>query len=416
MSTLELTSLVVLVLAFVVTALWKINLGVLLLAAAYVLTLLADLPVTTISAAFPADVVLLIVGITFFFAIIDGSGTLDYLVRALLRLMRGRVVFGPPLFFLLAALATGIGTYPAAAAAMILPIAMKFARDYAISPMLVGVFVVHGVLAGSFSPIATFGLVTDGVLGDLGIPSNPTQLFAAHVMVHAIVCCAAFLLFGGLKLVRAGSMSVENTEVGADGKLHRPTSFQLACMVATVALVFVTVAFDLDIGYVGFVLGTALTLAFARKENNFVEKMPWGVVLLLIGVLSFVGVLTEIGTISAIGDLLLGLESPALGVLALSIFGAITSAFASSLGILGTNLQLAGPLIDAGSYSTLDVLGPVTISTTIVDCSPLSIGGALILANAEPEIRPKLLRQLLLWGLAMVVVGPLVSWTLFTVL
>lgn len=434
MDALQLTSVAVLLIAFVITAFWRINVGIILLAGAYGLTLLAGLPVSTIADSFPAEVFLLVAGVTFFFAVVDSSGTMHYIVSGLLRLMGGRVVAAPFVFFAISALATGIGTYPAAAAAMVLPIAIKFAYDYRIQPMLMGVMVVHGVLAGSFSPIATFGLVTDGVLKDLAIDSNPTALFLCHIAVHLLVCIAAFCLFGGLALMRrrpsdndtggTGAGRATPTREGTGGTATaveatvstRPSPFQLASMLSILVLVVCTVGFDLDIGYVAFTLGIVLTLVFDRKSSDAVSKMPWPVLALLVGVLCYVGVLTEVGTLDALGDLLLGMDSPALGVLALSLFGAITSAFASSLGILGANLQLAGPLISAGGFGTLDVVGPVSISTTIVDCSPLSIGGALILANAQPEDRPALLRKLLLWGGAMIIVGPLVSWTIFTLI
>ncbi|PBC39331.1 hypothetical protein CJ179_35390 [Rhodococcus sp. ACS1] len=67
-----------------------------------------------------------------------------------------------------------------------------------------------------------------------------------------------------------------------------------------------------------------------------------------------------------------------------------------------------------GGVSVLNVVGPVTISATVVDASPMGIAGALVLANARPDERAALFRRLALWGLSMVIIGPLLSWGIFT--
>lgn len=431
MTTVHISSLVILAAAFLVASVWRLNLGILLFCAAYALIGLNGMPAETITDGFPVDVFLLLVGVTFFFAVVESSRTLDYIVEGLLKLLRGKVVLVPFVFFALAGFVTAIGTYPTAVAALILPVAMRFARDFGINDFMVGVMVLHGVLAGNFSPISTFGVLTDGVLTGAGVPSHPVGLFLSHFAVQGIACSLAFLLFGGLKLVRAGRVrTADEVPLLAGGASNadcpptaghaaapgRPSTFQVCTMAALVLLIVSTAVFGIDVGAAGLFLGAALTLGFARKNNDFVSKMPWSVMILVAGVLSYVAVLTQLGTLDAISDLLTQLGSPLLAVLALSLLGAITSAFASSIAILSTNLQLAVPLVSTTDFSVLSVFAPVTISTTIVDASPLSVGGALILANAEPERRSVLLRKLLLWGLSMILIGPLLAWLLFTVL
>lgn len=144
--------------------------------------------------------------------------------------------------------------------------------------------------------------------------------------------------------------------------------------------------------------------------------MPWPVMVLVAGVLSYIAVLTEIGTLGAIGDQLYNFESPAIGILVLSFITAITSAFTSTLGVLGASLPLGLPMVSDGGVSVLNVVGPVTISATVVDASPMGIAGALVLANARPDERAALFRRLALWGISMVIIGPLLSWGIFTLL
>lgn len=46
----------------------------------------------------------------------------------------------------------------------------------------------------------------------------------------------------------------------------------------------------------------------------------------------------------------------------------------------------------------------------------MSTGGALVVANSPEDRQQLVFNRLLQWGLAMVVVAPLVSWVLFVVI
>ncbi|WP_016694110.1 SLC13 family permease [Rhodococcus rhodochrous] len=443
MTFLQIASVVILLGSFIVASVWTINMGLLLLVGGTAIAYFSGISLDVVADSFPSETFILIIGITYFFAVVESSKTMDFIVDGLLRLLRGSIALVPPLLFVLSAGATAIGAYPPAVAALVIPVAMRLARDYEISRFLVTIMVVHGILAGNFGPLATPAVFTAKQLTEAGLEPITLQLFVSHVAINALVAVVAYFLFGGAKLVRAGRMSVKQPALAtvgggpvsgsaggsADipdlpdspaapnhGTGHgRPNTYQIATLIALVTLLVASLGFGMDIGFSALALGLLLTLIFARKENTFVNTMPWGVMLMLAGVLIYIGVLTEIGTIAAINDSLSSIGSAAGAVLALSVLSGIISAFASSITVIGATLQLALPLV-SGDMSTLSVVGPVTVSTTIVDASPLGIIGALALATAEPEARPKLLRSMLLWAGAMLLIGPPLAWLLLTVL
>ena len=76
--------------------------------------------------------------------------------------------------------------------------------------------------------------------------------------------------------------------------------------------------------------------------------MAWPVVLLVCGIVTYVAALQRYGTVDAIGHGILGLGSPLVVALLLCAVGAVTSAFASSAGILGALMPLAAPLMLQG--------------------------------------------------------------------
>ena len=51
----------------------------------------------------------------------------------------------------------------------------------------------------------------------------------------------------------------------------------------------------------------------------------------------------------------------------------------------------------------------LAISASLVDCAPFSTTGATIVASTVEHDRPTVNRHLTIWGLSMVVVGPVVT-------
>jgi hypothetical protein len=103
-------------------------------------------------------------------------------------------------------------------------------------------------------------------------------------------------------------------------------------------------------------------------------------------------------------------NAPLLAAVVICVIGALVSAFASTIGILGALIPLAVPLLlPGGGLEATGLIYALAISASLVDCAPFSTTGATIVASgAEPD-RPQLSRNLTLWGFAMVLIGPAVT-------
>ena len=102
-----------------------------------------------------------------------------------------------------------------------------------------------------------------------------------------------------------------------------------------------------------------------------------------------------------------------LVALLICVIGAVVSAFASTTGILGALVPLAVPFLLAGEVNAVAMLIALSLASSIVDASPFSTTGALIVANSAEEDRDKVMSQLLRWGMAMIVAAPLGAWAIF---
>jgi hypothetical protein len=105
-----------------------------------------------------------------------------------------------------------------------------------------------------------------------------------------------------------------------------------------------------------------------------------------------------------------GIGIPLLGALLLCYISGIVSAFASSVAVLGVTIPLAVPFLLQGGIGPVGVVAAIAVSTTIVDVSPFSTNGALVVASSQAADKEQFYRQMLYYSGVVVVVGPLLVW------
>ncbi|GGS19774.1 SLC13 family permease [Streptomyces griseoviridis] len=409
----ELVSILVLVVVFVLATTRSVNMGALAFAAAFgVGTLVADLDADGIFAGFPGDLFVVLVGVTYLFALARANGTTDWLVHAAVRLVRGRVALIPWVMFALTGALTAIGAVSPAAVAIVAPVALSFATRYGISPLLMGAMVVHGAQAGGFSPISIYGSIVNGIVEREKLPGSEIGLFLASLVANLVIAAVVFAVFR--RRGRAVAVDGDVPGAGDDGPV-RLSPARTATLVALVALVVAVLGFDLDAGLTAVTLAVLLSTVWPDDSRRAVNEIAWSTVLLICGVLTYVGVLQEMGTITWAGEGVGGIGVPLLAAVLLCYIGALVSAFASSVGIMGALIPLAVPFLAQGEIGAAGMVAALAVSATVVDVSPFSTNGALVLAAAPDVDRDRFFRQLMVYGGVVVAVVPALAWLMLVV-
>src|SRR5699024_8634112 len=207
---LQIAAMLIFVGVFLLATLRKVHLGVIMLAAAAGVGIwLADMPLEDVIDGFPISILILLAGVTYFFAIAQENGTVDRVIDKVISLVGDKAVLLP---FVMFGVTTGIAAMGAPLAGLVMvPIAMPLARKYNIDRMLMGIAVGSGISAGGFAPTSLFGIVTYGTAHSVGIPLNPLLLFAVALVANTVLVVAAFVMFGGLKLLREGGRTQPDT-------------------------------------------------------------------------------------------------------------------------------------------------------------------------------------------------------------
>jgi len=405
-----------LVLIFVIGALRPINLGSLSLVMTFLVgAIFAGEDVKEMYSGFPVDLLVLLAGVTYLFAIAENNGTVARVVEGAARLVKDRWALIPWAVFVVASLPAMAGAIGSAGVALLAPLALRLARRYDIDRRMVGLMVVHGAAAGNFSPLNVLSAIVTQAVTRNGLEMSSSALFLGNLTYNIILAAVIYTLFGGLRLGwrKVKSQQPAHADKQVEPHPQRFSADQLCTLLAILAVAVAAFVFGLNIGFVAFAAAVTIHLIFPTSSGGADKKIAWGVVLLVCGIVTYVAALQRYGTVEAVGHGIAGLSTPLVTGLLLCVVGAVTSAFASSAGILGAMVPLAVPLMARGDISTTGLVVALAISATVVDATPFSTVGALVVANAEDDERARIYRGLLLWGAAMVITAPLLTWLIF---
>lgn len=436
--TAQLVALGIFIAVFAIAAIRNVNIGIVMFPVACVVGLwLADLSLNQVIGEFPLSILVLLVGVTYFFGIAHSNGTIEWLIQASLARVGNRDALFPAVFFALTAVISAMGA-PLGGLVMA-PMGMSIAHKRGIDPMLMALAMGAGLSAGAFAPTSLFGIITWGTANEAGIALSPLLLFGVALALNLVLLAVAYVMFGRKKVITPQAPAFSEAMVargaalpqyggstldigdgdtpGGDDELpapERPTGMQMLTIAMMVVLVGAVVVMSLmgltpDIGVLGYGLGAVAALLDASSGKKAMSRIDWGSVLLVGGIITYVGVLTEMGVVDMLGEGAVHLGSPLVAAVLLCAAAGLISAFASTTGMLAALVPLALPLIADGGIPGWALICAIGVCASIVDVSPFStVGATYVATTVDEDARPRMTKLLTRWGLSMVVVGPVV--------
>ncbi|WP_291473958.1 SLC13 family permease [Corynebacterium sp.] len=428
----------VLVLIFLLGTLRNINLGILGLIGAFLVAL--AVPEFTDAAedsgdvfdqvfgGFPVDLMIALMGLTYLFGFAQQNGTIDIILRWAMRAVRGNRAVMPWIFFALTGFFMSIGAI--FAIGVISPLAVPFARRYRINQLMMGMMVVHGGMAGLLSPLSVYGIYVNDFLKNNDLGSHTWTLFLMALVFNVLMGAIVFVFLGGRRLIGAQARAemaeiraemedaadAETTETGsgsttvATATTRAVTPYQWATIVGLAALVIGAGIFALDIGVVSLTIGGVLAIMKPVESRKALDNVSWATIVLVGGMVTYIEVLQAAGTVDWISDKMSSMGAPMIGLLLLCYLSGVVSALASSIATIGIAITMAAPFLVNGDLPVAGAAAAIAVAATVVDVSPFSTNGAMVLANVDAEHRDTFFRQMLVYSGVVVAVGPLAAW------
>lgn len=429
------------VLLFIVGTVRRIHLGAAALAAAVCVGLfVASETVGDVLAGFPISLLLLLLGVTYLISIAKSNGTLELVVQRAVGLAGKQTWLIPWILFALSTLIAALGN--PLAAMVTIPIALVLAGKNGLDPVVIGLAAINGSLAGCFAPTSLYGILTVEMAAQGGAEINPALQFGYALVVVVVLQLAAQFIFGRRKkagVVGSGSTGTQGIVIGegvdkdnaeygdivesqtsavrlmerAGDKVRLSVEQWFTAIALGVLVVGTLVApafgVELDLGTFALTLGVVLNLIFPRHVSDAIKGIDWPTILLVGGIVTYVAVLQRMGAVDSIADWIASISAPLLAVFAICVFGALVSAFASTTALIPVLIPLALPLVAQGGLPAAGVIIALAISSTLVDSSPFSTSGAIMVASASDADRPRVTTALIRWGMSMVIIGPIIT-------
>ncbi|BCV22934.1 SLC13 family permease [Moorella sp. Hama-1] len=411
-------SLIALIIAIIISVTTSLNIGTLAMGLSLVVGYyIGGEKIDAILKGYPTSLFIMLAGVTYLFAIAQVNGTLEKITKYAVKAVRGNVALLPIVFFFVAFGLSAMGPGQITISALMAAPAMLLAEEVGISPLLMALVVGNGAQAGAMSPIAPPGIITAGLTQKMGLTGVSGVLWLNMFIGHAAVAIIAYLLFGGLKLLRSRDSGQRQTL--ANLQVEPFTQSQIITLIGVAVLIIGALFFKLDIGFGAFLIGAILSLLKVADEGKAIKAMPWGTIIMVTGVTVLVQLMSKVGGMDLFASIIAKFSTPLTVTLVAGLIAGLISAYASTTGvILPAFLPLAPVLLQKlGSTDLMPLLSAIIVCGFLTDLSPLSTTGAVFLANAgEKTDKTKLFRDMLIWGLSMSVVGAVISWLAFSVL
>lgn len=376
---LGLLSLILLLVAIVIGFVRNVNVGILSIGFAMILTLLFkdQIAAADVIGGFGTSLFVQMVGVTYLFAIINGNGTLELLAKKIVNLVPARAI--PFVMFIIGMVLSAAGPGSIPCLAIIPVIAIPISVSAGINPIMTSIIGDMGAMAGRMSPLTPEAAVVRGLMEKQNMTGNTVPIMVCTA-VTAVVCCVfVYIYYKGWK--------VDQTVVTDEKeKLPKFTWQQYLSLAGLVVLAFGVLVLSWNVGLTGFLIGSVLCIIGCGDEKKAVKGIPWNVIIMVLGV----GMLMNIVSLSGGVDILVSALESVMNIKTanpiMAILAGIMSFFSSGLGVVfPTLVPICGSLASGIGADGIYLVAMVVIGGTIAGYTPISTTGALIMAGVAQQ-------------------------------
>lgn len=330
-----------------------------------------------------------LVGITLLFAIVIQTGVLDLIAKKIVGLAGKRIWLLPILIGLTGFILVGIGPGGVPVLAIIPPLAVSIARQTGYNPLMMALIGIMAMTPGRFSPLTPEGAIIISALEKSGL----SQLAILAIIINTIltslvVCLVLFVLFGGHKVKAKKDMEIMAVT-------EKFTSNQLKALGAIVLMLVLIIFGKVNIGLAALSCAAILLFFRVADDASCIKAMPWNTILMVLFVGALLRVVDKMGGISLMRDALASIMSPSTAASLTGFSAGLLSLVSSALSVVyPTMMPICVDLTNQiGGTHPVALMSAVAEGGALAGTSPMSTGGALILAALGGELKKEFTKE-----------------------
>ncbi|HGO5293160.1 TPA: SLC13 family permease [Photobacterium damselae subsp. damselae] len=383
-----------LIISIVIGFISNINIGLLAIVFSYALSYTYGLNANDILSLWPMKLFFILLSITYFYGFTITNGTLTIISERIVASVKNEYMI-PVVLFVLVAIFAGIGPGHYAAFAFMSPLIMSIAEKIKMNKILAAIIVYSGACVGSFNPFSLGGRVTEQLVIGTGLVESSFKItnavFYNMAIVHTGLFVICYFLFKGYKVSH-----IESNQTQSLNKKQKQTViliFSVFSLVIIPSLLYSFFPGSLSLKHLSKIMEPTLlsfagiciaTLLNLSDTNKVIDNIPWNIIFMICGLGMLISLSVKVGVIDQIAIWIKDTASTTLLPYLVASASAIMSLFSSSMGVVMPTMFPIVPKISAvGSEGLLFSL--IAIFATLTGYSPVSSGGALVLAGVTDE-------------------------------
>lgn len=405
MEMLSYISLTALIIAIILGFFRKTNVGIIAIGMTFLLGKYFGIKDKDIIKGFSSSLFLTMAGVSYLFGLLMTNNTLENLSAKIVSATGKNKILLPIIIFLLGALlcAVGPGAIPTLAIMPIIAVPIAVASGY--NPVMLTIIAQCGVMGARMSPLTPEAAVVIDLMSNQNLDTNMLPIFLCHLLTGLLISVFAFIYYKGWKLDK-NIETIENKKIIFNKE-------QILSLIALLILIVSVIMFKVNVGLMAFTIGTILVLLGAGDEKKAISKIPWNVILLVLGVGILMNIVSLSGGITLMAEGMTNIMSAKTAPSIMAISASIMSFFSSGLGVVFPTLIPTSSIIannlGIGAY-VKELVAMVTVGGTFAGISPISTTGALIMSAviSDEQVKDKFPQNKLFLEL--------VFWAFFTIL
>lgn len=396
----------------------RMNIGLL----AFMFTLAIGMFMAGLSAAeifgfIPVKICMQLVIITYFFGFASNNGTIGYIAENMIYRMRRMPYMIPLAYVVLVFSITALGLSPLSVSIFTIPIFYSYCKKTNTSPLYVAVFSFLGGIPGMMAPTGLGGIVISGIINNMGLDG---AVYMKHIWMNSIKSTMLLLMiyYIALKLYKI-SVIADSFEKPKPPTKKQKINLNILLGIALYLLIPLIIQRVMPNGITAMLLRIDSSLIYLiasiicmyfklGDENEIIQKIPWGIILLIGGMVSLISIINHAGFAEFMK---LILEANSSNLPSPKLIAVIFVLSAGLLTFVTDGLAVVIPMLFSIAYSVSSTtslnlslaLSAIAITSFIAGISPVSTGGSIALSYIDEDKKNKMAAQMILCAVFNVV-------------